>query len=272
MKFLKIILFIAFPISGIAQSHTIEADTLKDVDDGIYTLPSPLQIAYIFKKSGLKYNSKLPHDAKAVNNYASVYSKSIALGIYMSDLAFSVLNKKPAEARNYMQAVVALLNDLGIPSDFDIKDLQKRFDKNIKNEDSIMFILSEMQSKMDDYFFSNDKRLQSCEVFASSFIECLYIAYSDTLNNNKMIWTLADNYSILNSLLLGFEKYHSSDSNIEALVKDLKEIYKMMYEIPGVKEIIDSDGSYEIEIKPSNAQIKNLYTKISELRKKMITG
>src|SRR3990172_7420214 len=81
----------------------VEDDEMGDEDN--VNLPSPLQIAYIFKKSGLKYVPGTAHDAGKSGNYSSQFSQSIALGLYSSDLAYCVLNKQSNDARNYMKAV-----------------------------------------------------------------------------------------------------------------------------------------------------------------------
>src|ERR1051326_2322241 len=87
------------------DTAAVKEDTTEEVqenDNGkTYLLPSPLQIAYIFKKSGLKYVAGTTHDVKKQNDYSTSYSQSLALGIYSSDLAYCVLNKEKQDAINY---------------------------------------------------------------------------------------------------------------------------------------------------------------------------
>src|SRR3954464_10497287 len=57
-------------------SEIVETETVS------YSLPSPLQIARIFKKSGLTYMDGLTNDQKDPSKYTSKFSKALNMGIY----------------------------------------------------------------------------------------------------------------------------------------------------------------------------------------------
>src|ERR1035437_1571347 len=52
-----------------------------------YSLPSPLQVASIFKKSGLKYKAGVTNSLKDPSKYTTNLSKAINLGVYRADLS-----------------------------------------------------------------------------------------------------------------------------------------------------------------------------------------
>ncbi|MGZ4049234.1 MAG: hypothetical protein ACXVNN_07720, partial [Bacteroidia bacterium] len=68
-----------------------------------YSLPSPLQIASIFKKSGLKYKDGITSKLMDPSKYTTNLSKALNLGVYSADLSYTVLNKQNQEAMNYMK-------------------------------------------------------------------------------------------------------------------------------------------------------------------------
>ena len=55
-----------------------------------YSLPSPLQIASIFKKSGLKYKDGITSSLKDPSKYTTNLSKALNLGVYSADLSYCV--------------------------------------------------------------------------------------------------------------------------------------------------------------------------------------
>ena len=255
-----------------AMNDSTKEDDMQQVDATTYLLPSPLQIAYIFKKSGLKYVAGTAHDVKKQNEYSTSYAQSLALGIYSSDLAYCVLNKEKQEAINYMNAVKALSDKLGMSTVFDSESLLKRFEVNIGNEDSIMFILSEIQSKSDDFFSSNDRQMSAAIVFSGAWVESMYIA-SHVLpktKDSKLASQLADQMGILENLVKELKRHESKDTNIATLLGNLNAIHDIIAGIPGVKEMMDSDKPSEVKISASEQQLKDLAKKLEEVRMMII--
>ena len=114
-----------------------------------YSLPSPLQIASIFKKSGLKYKNDLTSQLTDPAKYNTNLSKSINLGVYSGDLSYCVLNKQSQEAMKYMKLCHKLADNLGMGSVFEQANLSKRFEKNLENEDSLAYIIAEPKPDVD---------------------------------------------------------------------------------------------------------------------------
>ena len=259
--------------STVKKDSSEDTEDMKQEGDGV-TLPSPLQIAYIFKKSGLKYVAGVTHDVKKKDDYSTAYSQSLALGVYSSDLAYTVLNKEKQDAINYMNAVKALSDKLGMGTVFDSESLLKRFEANIGNEDSTMFILSEIQSKSDDFFSSNDRKMTAAVVFSGAWVESMYIA-SHVLpktKDSKLAVQLADQMSILESLIKELKMHESKDTNISGLLSNLNSVHDIIAAIPGVKEMMDSDKPSEVKIEASEQQLKDLAKKLEEVRAVIIKG
>ncbi|MCC7303590.1 MAG: hypothetical protein IT233_13195 [Bacteroidia bacterium] len=257
-------------VDSTAQDSVVE----DDGDQQAYLLPSPLQIAYIFKKSGLKYVAGTTHDPKSEANYGTSYAQSLNLGVFSSDLAYCVLNKQNNEARNYMNAVKSLSDKLGMSTVFDSESLMKRFDENLNNEDSIMFILSELQSKSDEFFADNDRQMTAAVVFSGAWIESMYIAakVSGKGKDSKLAGQLADQMGILENLIKELTNHESKDSNIAGLLVELKAVHDLIAAIPGVKEMMESDTPSEVKIEPTAEQLTTLTAKLESMRAAIIKG
>src|ERR1051326_1883416 len=104
--------------------------------DFFYSLPSPLVMAKVFKKTGLKYVEGVANSPDNVSKYSSTQSKTLNLGVYSADLAYCVLNKQSQQASKYMESVKKLSDDLGMSTLFNSDDYLKRFKNNLNNEDS----------------------------------------------------------------------------------------------------------------------------------------
>src|SRR5690606_12156171 len=136
--------------------ETAEEVVMPESDAVDYHLPSPLQIAYIFKNSGLEYTPGLTNEQAKVDNYVSKFNQLLNFGIYSADLAYCVENGKSQDAKNYLTSVKALAEKIGMNSVFDNQSLLERFDKNIANKDSIEQILIDVHEKTEMYLEDNE--------------------------------------------------------------------------------------------------------------------
>ena len=238
-----------------------------------YSLPSPLQIASIFKKSGLKYKADLTSQMKDPAKYTTNLSKSINLGVYSGDLSYCVLNKQSQEAMKYMKLCRGLADNLGMGSVFEQANLSKRFEKNLENEDSLAYIIAELQMVTDMYLDENDQQQITSIVFAGAWIESMYIGSKvyekgkDKSLNNK----LAEQMNILNSIINALKAVEKKDAAIGGLITDLKSIKEIYDALPSIKnnpEGADSDKPMSL----TDDEVASLTKKISELRTKFVNG
>ena len=83
-----------------------------------FVMPSPLQIAAIFKRAGLKYSRETTNTVDNASNYTDRVTKALNFGVYAADLSYCVLNKQPQDALKYMKTIKKLSDDLGMTSMF----------------------------------------------------------------------------------------------------------------------------------------------------------
>jgi chaperonin cofactor prefoldin len=109
-------------------------------------------------------------------------------------------------------------------------------------------------------------------VFSGAWVESMYIA-SHVLpktKDSKLAVQLADQMSILESLIKELKLHESKDSNISGLLSNLNSVHDIIASIPGVKEMMDSDKPSEVKIEASEQQLKDLTKKLEEVRNMII--
>lgn len=238
-------------------------DTTSPAEDFFYSLPSPLLMAKIFKKTGLKYMEGVANSPDKVSKYSSVHSKTLNLGVYSADLAYMVLNKQNQQAALYMEAVKRLSDELGMSSLFDSNNYLNRFKNNLDREDSLIMIVSQLKGEMDIFMQDNSKEKQTLLIFTGAWIENMFIATQLTkeANKEKVATRVAEQKHILNSLM-NVSAHFQTDEEFKALFKQLSEL-KSLFDnltVQGEDEKISMD----------ELQLKAITEKTRDIRKEIV--
>ncbi len=248
--------------------------SMAEAQEVSYCLPSPLQIASIFKKSGLKYKAGVTSSSKDASKYTTNLNKAINLGVYSADLSYAVLNKQNQEAMTYMKLSRTLADNLGMSTVFEQGDLSKRFEKNLGKEDSLAYIIAELQMVTDMYLDENDQQQITSIVFAGAWIESMYIGSKvfeigkDKSFNNK----LAEQMTILGSIVNALKVQEKKDPAIIGLIADLQTIKTIYDALPSIKNNVNAAEDTEKELTLTDDETASLIKKIEGLRTKFING
>lgn len=242
-----------------------EENISEEID---YMLPSPLQVASILDNAGLTYSTDLLNSKDNVSMYSMKMKKSLNFGVYSADLAFSVLNDKTQEARDYMKLVKQLADEIGLQSIFDGDDLMKRFESSIGDEEKTMEVLIEIQEKTDEYLFENQKEYIGVVTFSGAWIEGMYFGANDAINNNsdKVGYALSEQMIILENLIKGLESKPSDSEDIGMVIDYFKKINNSYNNFESVKNYDQTQG----ELKLSDQETKLIADLIIELRNKVV--
>ncbi len=238
-----------------------------------YSLPSPLQIASIFKKSGLKYQDGITTDQKDPSKYTTNISKSLNLGIYSADLSYCVLNKQNQEAMNYMKLCRQLAESLGMATVFEQNNLSKRFEKNLGNEDSLAYIIAELQMATDMYLDENEQPQIAAIVFSGAWIESMYLGskiYEKT-KDKQMNTKLTEQMTILGSIVSALKIVQKKDPSIDGLIADVQSIKDIYDQLPSIKSQPTANDEEE-EVILTDEEVSRLTQRITELRTRFIKG
>lgn len=261
------------PKEEVVSVDTIQTE-MDEAPEASYLLPSPLQIANIFKKSGLKYKDGVTSNLKDPAKYTTNLSKSINLGVYSADLSYCVLNKQNQEAMNYMKLCHTMADNLGMGSVFEQGNLMKRFEKNLGNEDSLTSIIGELQMVTDEYLDENQQQHITSIVFAGAWIESMYVGSKsyekgkDKSLNNK----LAEQMNILGSIIGALREQEKKDASISGFIADLQGIKDIYDQLPSVTNNPTAVDDIEKELSLTDDEVASLTKKIEEVRTKFING
>lgn len=234
-------------------------------------LPSPLQVASIFKKSGLSYNSDAPSDPNLAESYTTELKQMLNFGVYSADMAYCVLNDQANEGRKYLMTITDLAEKIGMETVFEHKDLMDRFDTHIDNKDSIEVLMIEIHERTETYMDENDTRFKEAIHFAGAWTEGMYLGVYDYEHNKDkedVGSRVAEQMSILKNIINGLEDPRNDGMDIDWLLTEMKSIQDTFNGFSSVNKYYNNPDADVLvltskEYDELGTLIKNLRTKIT---------
>ncbi len=279
-KYLLLIPVLFFLSCGPGEENlnpsTSEGDTLTDSNKDtarfkstrafFYSLPSPLSMAAIYSNIGLRYNESLPHDPLKADSYSTLLSRSVNLGIYSSDLAYSIVNNNTQSSLKYLEAIRKLAMNLNMGNIFNWEDYFSRFKNNLNKKDTLAFIMSELKQEMDCFMYDNEKENMSLFIFSGAWIESLYLSSQSIKDKpNRSVSVLIAEQKYLIDNLLNIMNDYQNEPGFEDLFQgltDLKKSFDKMTTMVGDEVSVTNVNEHSI---------KELTLKVASLRNKFIS-
>ena len=279
---MSILLILTVAIISCGEPQPVEDDTsditeieVTQMDNPeengfLYTLPSPLQIASIFRRSGLTYIPNLANNPGNVSNYNTKFIQKLNFGAYAADLAYSALNEQNQACIDYVQAMSSLSESLWMTNVFSSVSILNRFENNMGNSDSLGYIISDFQMELDNYLEENGLSTNSLVIFTGAWIESMHLALQSVTDtpNPVLMSRMIEQKKILQDLIeiLGKEE---KDAELDILMA-------------GLVKIAGNFTSYDIEkveneedlaaLTMSAEDIAALASDVEETRKFIING
>jgi len=247
------------------------ADMSADQDSETFLLPSPLQIASIFKNAGLSYIPGLTSTVKDASQYNNTFDEAINTGIFSADLSYCVLNKQTQPALDYLKTVKSLSDKLGFGSVFQSNSLMTRFQNNMGNTDSLASVIADLQMETDSYLEANKQKYVGVIAFTGAWIESMYVGSKvfEKGKSTNVSSRISEQMNILDNLIKLLNKYQSADTHIKGLLTDLQVIQNNYAGYSEVKSY-NPDSDQTITLTPEHlAQISGL---VQDLRNKLIAS
>ena len=146
-----------------------------------------------------------------------------------------------------------VLNSLGLSS---------RLEANVGNEDSLTYIMADLQMQLDDYLDENGMGSTGHIVFAGAWVETMYLGVkvNESGTNDKLVARLSEQAVILDGLIKSIEQT-DEDKDYTDLVADLNKINSHF-------SSFDSESDEEFTLTEEN--IKALSEDVIALRSKII--
>ena len=254
--------------------------SLNTVFDGkIFSIPSPVQTAYLIKSLNLPFDGNLLSDDKTVGKYVTDQKQALNLGIYGTDLGYAALYDQKSVTMRYLRSVEKLTSELGLEAAFDTSFL-KRFEENNGNEDSMVHLMSDAFRKADNFLKLSNRKSTAALILTGGWIESIYFACQ--LNDKKaspdIQRRIGEQKQSLNSIIDILTEYNKAGSN-DGLIEELKDLRTAFEKIELVYEYAapetDKDKHlttfhHKLEIKMDAGALKEIKTKIEAIRANII--
>ncbi|HHZ66187.1 MAG TPA: hypothetical protein EYN51_11945 [Flavobacteriales bacterium] len=252
-----------------------EVKTDQTEETVFYMLPSALQIAHIYRKSGLKYFPNLTSEIKNVDKYVTETSKLQNLGVYSADLCYVALNKQTQEQLYYLKAMMDMSGDLGFSSVFSSGAFVDRFENNMESEDSMIVILSQLQQRLDYYLEDGEMEDKSTIIFSGAWIESIYVSLTGFRMEGEGSGAsirIHEQLNILSSLIGKLEKVWQPDDKITGMIEDLKAMRTMVESFDFMEEVDKESHVLLKNVTMSEKELDQLEESVREIRTKIING
>lgn len=258
------------------ESTTQDQDTVQAIVESqvhSYALPSPLQIASIFKNSGIGYLEGITNQEKNSSRYSSNFSKAVNLGVYSADMAYSVLNQQTQEATNYIKLSKELADELGMGSVFEASGVHDRFEKNIGNKDSLISIIADLQMETDMYLDEAQRQSTSLLIYSGAWIESMYIGakFFEKNKSPDLSNKISEQMTILGNMLKLYETNNFQDKWLIDFSEDMRNIRNIYDNFESVKKYntaIEKGGEEKFFL--LEQEVASLSKAIQDLRSKII--
>ncbi len=252
------------------------------VDGAMFSIPSPIQLGGIIKKSGVPYNKDLLNNPKNSDQYVDLVSQSLNLGVYGADLGYCALYDKQQESIGFMKSAQGLSEILGISDAFDMVTIQA-IERNLDNKDSLLYVISNSYRKADDFLQTSDRKHIGALIIVGGWIESLNFA--GALGIEKKTENVVDMIGMqkhtINTILDKMLERYIAEPGVEEVYNDLDDI-RMSFEKVNIKyEYIKPNVNKEkkvttikskTSIEMTDEVFKEIVEKIAALRAKIINA
>ena len=244
-------------------------------DDKIFSIPSPVQTAFLIKKLDLEYNSEIGNKTENGNGYISEYQQSLNLGIYGADMGYSALYDQKNITLNYLAAVQNITNELGLDAAFD-KSFLDKFKTNADDDQEMIELMSEAFKKADNFLKQSDRKDVSAWILTGGWIESLYIACHlnsqvDNLAIQKRIGEQKQTIKTIVDILKEYNTENINDtliSELEALISIFKNV-NITYDYVAPETNKDSKTTvlrHGSDVKISKSTLNEIKSKVNSIR------
>ena len=277
-------------VSNVGDSSTTQQNSdldpnrsaLLKVNNRLFNVPSPIQLATMLKSFGQPYRKEILNDVGRSGNYTTTFRQALNVGVYGADLGYINAFDQLPDATAYFGAVRTLTTELGVLNTFNEQTME-RIERNSGDKDSLTYIASMVYRESDAYLMNSERNEVSSLIIAGGWLEGLYllthICSVDAMSENQM-QIIGQQKHPLNNLIELLRPYYGSvgkefDSFLESL-SEIASIYdainvKYTYKPAETDEegkitVINSESQVMIE----KAHVTAIADKVSRIRESVI--
>ncbi|TCO10951.1 hypothetical protein [Natronoflexus pectinivorans] len=252
------------------------------MNEVIGNISSPVEMANLFKASGVEFTQRILNDPDNVSRYQTSFKRALNLGVFSADLGYINTFDKSNIVVSYLLAVNSLADGIRVGQFFDFNSL-RRMASSSSNLDSLMEMSVSSFNRMDNYLREQNRSNVSTLIVTGAWIEGLWIATNVVRQSGDkdLKIRIAEQKNVINILEIILSNY-TSEPNFAELAKDiarLKEAYvpiRITTEL-GDPQRIEQDGVLifiqdEVStVHYTDEDLENIMTIIEEIRTKIIS-
>jgi len=233
-----------------ATSNDSIKTSIKDnsyLESVYYRFPTPNEIFGFINNEKLKFDQSLLNKSENSEKYIDSKTQTIALGLYVSDLAYITLFEAYNKSIEYYTLIHNLSEKVRITSAYDLA-VAKRIEKNLLNLDSLKTISVDSYSSMVEYLIVNNREKTLALIAAGAYIECFYIAFNlagKYSKNNPMIVKIVDlKFAFEN--LFSYLQIYSDDEVVKSVTVQfgkLNSLFGKLKEVSSGKTTVKQDAN-----------------------------
>lgn len=212
------------PSTDVDASDVVEvgSDNSEIKDEVHHQIPTPHEMIEFIHAYGGEFKPELLCDLDISERYVDLKGKSMGMGIYIADLAYSASYSKFQESMNYFNVIVKMAEDVGISGVFD-EQMLTRIQNNLNNTDSLEAISNQSYYKIIADLEANDRGKVVAMIAAGGFLESLFISTQLVTKfkaDDPMMERIAGQKLIYENIMAYLEKY-KDDQNVEWTITDM---------------------------------------------------
>ena len=261
--------------SSLAVSVDTGSQTIK-FGNTLFSLPSPYQLTMMVKNADVKFNESLMNPVGNNSNYTSQFQKCVNLGVYGADLAYLNIYEQMPLVMNVFSVSKVLANDLDLLATFN-NELVSRVEKNIDNNDSLLYIMTNTYRDIDIYLKESRRQKEGALILAGGWVEAMYILTQLAVDtkNQELIQHVGESKQPLDNLVKILTPYYSGNQEIKELLDSLMDLtndfegveQSYTYKVPE----IDAENKVTViksvsKVVVKDADLQNIAKKIKNIR------
>lgn len=159
-----------------AEEAQVSTSYEAERDAFFANLASPGEVSAALQATAAEFNASLMNDPKTYSHYTTSDIKAAAnLGVYLSDLNYSIAYKQSANTKELFTAAHDLSKYIGLEQNL-LDFLMKRYNENISQHDSVKAVIDELFEKSTVGFKGTEREKLVGIAMAAYQIENLHIA------------------------------------------------------------------------------------------------
>ena len=249
------------------DSSTIQKES--HVEKIYFNVPSTMKTAYILKKAGASYDASFPLNPNKANDDFTTEQQALLLGIYGSDLNYTIVSNKNQETIYYLNSINSLGEKLGLGNILN-QEMKNRIEKNVNSKDSMQVIITDLFWKIEQSLNEDGRSRIGALIVTGGWIEGLYVATQIAIKmpENIKIKSIICQQKFSSKDVLELVKNSCSSEYIsDVVLRPLKQINASLSKIKTRQEFYSSELNIdENDMIIDNNVINEITTIIEQIR------